>query len=214
MTPTEIETSARLQYNAVGDSFWSTAEILNLMWQACIELAAVTKNVERVYTTSTVAAQQEYSYPTNTISIKRITYEGKKLQPITMREDDAITGLNQATTDQGTPQYYFIWNKTIYLRPIPSAVGTLKIFSINTPQQITATSTLEIPEELHMSIVDYILGRMAAKDRQIDISQYYMNLWKEHKLEAIKWHKRNKRGDSFASVQDEEQLNGSYLGLI
>ena len=214
MTPTEIETAARNQYNAIGDSFWSQAEILNLIWQACIELADLTKNIERTYTTSTVASQQEYSYPTSTVAIKRITYGGKKLQPITMREDDAITGLNQSTTDEGTPQYYFIWNDTIYLRPIPSAVGTLKIFSINKPQQVTTTSTIEVPDQFHMALVDYILSRMASKDRQLDVAKYYLDLWKETKIEAIKWHKRNKRGDSFASVQDEEQMNGSYLGLV
>ena len=214
MTPTEIETAARNQYNAIGDNFWSQTEILNLIWQACIELAGLTKCIERVYTTSTVASQQEYSYPTSAVSIKRITYEGKKLQAITMREDDAITGLNQATTDEGTPQDYAIWNETIYLRPSPSAVGTLKIFSINKPQQVTITSTIEVPDQFHMGLVDYILERMAAKDRQIDLAKYYHDLWEKTKVEAMKWHKRNKRGDSFASVQDEEQLNGSYLGLI
>ena len=142
------------------------------------------KYIERVYTTPTVAIQQEYSYPTNTVAIKRITYQGKKLQLITMREDDAVTGLNQSTTNEGTPQYYFIWNKTIYLRPIPDSVGTIKIFSLNVPDVVLTTSTIEIPTEFHMSLVDYILQRMCLKDKDYQGATMYENRWKSTLVEA------------------------------
>lgn len=214
MTPTEIETAARNRYNSVGDSFFSQNEILDLMWDACLDMTRECNLIERVYTTSTVASQQEYSYPTSTISIKRITYDGKKLKPITMREDDAITGLNQSTTSEGTPQYYFVWNETIYLRPIPSSVATLKIFTYNEPSEITTTSTLEIPTQFHMDLVDYIVSEMAAKDSNLDIAKWYAEKWEKSKLDIKKWQRKRLRGDSFATVQDEEAMIEGYLGIV
>ncbi len=214
MTPTEIETAARNRYNSVGDSFFSQDEILDLMWDACLDMTRECNLIERVYTTSTVASQQEYSYPTSTISIKRITYDGKKLKPITMREDDAITGLNQSTTSEGTPQYYFVWNETIYLRPIPSSVATLKIFTYNEPSELTNTSTLEIPTQFQMDLVDYIVSEMAAKDSNFEAAQYYANKWERSKMDIKKWQRKRLRGDSFASVQDEDQLIEGYLGIV
>lgn len=214
MTPTEIESAARNRYNAVGDTFFSSSEILDLMYQACIELAREANVIEQVYTTSTVASQQEYSYPTTAVAIKRITYEGAKLQPITMREDDAITGLSASTTDSGTPAYYFIWNKEIYLRPIPSGVGTLKIFTINEPQAITSTSTLEVPTHFHMDLTHYICAAMAMKDGNMQVWQMHEDKWQKVLMSAKKWYRLSKRADGFTNVQDEEQLIGGYLGLV
>lgn len=214
MTPTQIETAARNRYNAVSDSFFSSAEILDYMYQACVELTREGNLIEQVYSTSTIANQQEYAYPTTAISLKRVMYNGAKLQPITMREDDAITGLNASTTDSGTPAYYFIWNKEIYLRPIPSGVGTLKIYTLNEPQTITSTSTLEIPTHFHMDLVYFICAAMAMKDSNERIAQMYDQKWQEVLIKAKKWARLNKRADSFTNVHDEEQLIGSYLGLV
>ena len=205
---------ARNKYNAVSDSFFSTAEILDLMYQACIELTRENNLIEGLYSTSTIVGTQAYSYPTTAISIKRITYEGQKLKQYTMREDDSVTGLNQATTSQGTPVYYFMWNKVIYLRPIPSAIGTLNIYTYNEPQVILSTSTLEIPTHFHADLTTYILASMAAKDSNFSAADRYDKKWKEILLSAKKWARLNKRSDSFTNVQDEDILSGGFLGLV
>lgn len=214
MTPSEIELAAREQYNAIGDTTWSSAEIMRLIYGACLELANETNIIERTYTTDTVAAQQEYDFPTNTISIKRITYEGNKLQPITFRDDDTVTVGDADTTAQGTPQYYMVWNRTIYLRSVPDAVGELKIFSYNRPQAVTSSSTLEIPDEFHMDVVDYVLEKMNAKDRNFEGANYHRGLWMAAKQRAKQWVKKRKRADGFAAVQDEESHVGTILGTV
>jgi hypothetical protein len=119
LTPTQLETIIRQRTNTVGDTFWSTDEMLKLFWMAHLEMAREAMCIERTYTTTSVASQQEYDYPTQTIAIKRVTYDGEKLQPITMSEDDALTLSDSTTTALGTPKIYFVWNETIYLRPVP-----------------------------------------------------------------------------------------------
>lgn len=214
MTPTQIETAARNRYNATGDSFFSSAEILDLIYQACIEISVPNSLIEGIYTASTVIGQQGYSYPSTAISIKRISYEGVKLKNYTMREDDSVTGLDQSTASTGTPTYYFIWNETIYLRPVPDSVGTLKIYTYNEPQVITATSSLEIPSQFHMGLVYYIVSAMALKDGNINVAREYDMKWQKTVIDAKKWVRISKRADSFTNVQDEDQLVGGYLGLV
>lgn len=215
MTPSQIEDAARRRYNSVGDSFWSSAEILELLYDACLEIATETLCIERTYSTTTTSGTQEYAYPTNAIAIKRVTYNGQKLKVIDMREDDAVTGLDMSTTSTGTPQYYFIWNETISLRPIPdSSSATLKIWTYNEPASLTSTSTLEIPTVFHMKLVYYIVAEMAAKDSNAVAAKYYMDRWDRAKIDAKKWIKRSKRGDSFAVVKDDEQLVEAYLGFV
>lgn len=214
MTPTEIVTTARRRYNAVSDSFWSDEELLNLLYEACLDLARFTKCIEVIYSTATVVGQQEYQYPTSTIAIKRIQYNGRKLKPVTMREDDSITGLNQSTTDSGTPQYYFIWNEILFLRPVPDTVGTLKIFSYNEPQALTASSTLEIPTQYHTNLADYMASEMAAKDLNFTAAQFYSNKWEKFKVQARQWETKKKRTDSFSAVQDEESSIETFFGAV
>jgi len=214
MTPTQIINAARNKYNAIGDSFYSDQELLDLLYEGCLDLTKkVPDIIEAIYSTTSVASQQEYDFPTNTIKIKRITYAGRKLKPITMREDDSITGLNQASTSEGTPQYYFVWNNTISLRPIPSTSSdTIKIYSLNEPAALTISSTLEIPTQFHMDLVNFILTGMCAKDSNANMLVYYEKKWSEAVNEAKKWVKKTKRGDSFAAVQDEDSMFEGYLG--
>lgn len=212
MTPVEIITNARDLYNGVGDTFFSDTLMYNWLWQACHIFAKEAWLIERVYSASTVASTQSYSYPTNTIAIKRITVDGKKIKRITHREDDAITLSNSTSATTGYPIYYTDFNYTLYLRPIPAAVYTIQIYSYNDAQAISATSTLEIPSLFHFDTVDYLLMRMFGKDKDIANMTFYGASWEMHVRKAVSYKKRMKRTDSFATVQSEDTLPVTILG--
>jgi hypothetical protein len=214
MTPSEIILAARQRYNAVGDTNWSDSEICSLIYfgelQLFTELGMV---IENTFTTSTVASTREYAYPSNASTIRRIEYNGKKLFPITFRDDDSLTNQNEVTTDTGTPEYYEIFDSTIYLRPIPDTVGTLKMFANCEPQAVTTNSTLEIPSFTHGALVDYVVAEMAAKDLNFNMAKYYRDIWQNIHIPSIKKRiKLNRRGDAFAVVQSEELLPHGSLG--
>ncbi len=214
MSPSDILLGARRKYNAVSDSFFSDDELLGHIYEACLEMAQECLVIERTYSTTSVASQQEYDYPGDTIAIKRMTYNGVKLDPIDMRDDDAITGLNQSTTSTGTPQFYYIWNDVIALRPIPSADGdTIKVWTYNEPAEVTTTSVLEIPTLFHKDIEKFVLKEMAYKDKQFEHGDRFDTKWETAKRKAKAWAKKKKRGDGFASVKSEEQMISGPLGL-
>lgn len=213
MTPTQIETIARERYNAVGETFWSQSEIMNLIYLACLELANETLCIERTYTTTTTANTQEYSYPSNAISIKRVTYDGVKLSPIDQRRADSLTLNNTTTTITGSPDYYTDWNSTLSLFPVPNDAKTLKVYTYNEPQAVTTTSTLEVPSFAHGRLINYILSEMYAKDKDFGSAQYYKQMWEQDKVQIRQWMKKRRRGDSFATVLDEESLPNTILGF-
>ncbi len=215
MTPLQINTAARQRYNAVGDDFWSDEEIYSTIYQGCCEMATSGLVIEQAYTTTSVASQQAYDYPTYAMNIKRITYDGRKLVPITMRDDDILTQLNQAVTTTGTPTSYFVWNNVIYLRPIPSTSSlTIKVWSNIEPTTVSATSTLEIPTEFQMALVNLILSEMSAKNKNYEGSQYYRQLWSADVIRAKDLQRRKKRGDSFGIVQNVDMIPQSDLGQV
>lgn len=215
MTPLEINVAARQRYNAVGDDFWSDAEIYALIYQACCEMVTEGFIIEQSYTTPSVASQQEYTFPTNALNIKRITYDGRKVVPFTFREDDVLTILNQATTATGVPTSYAIWNKIIYMRPIPSTSAlTIKVFANIEPQSVTASSTLEIPASFQMPLLNFILSEMSAKNKNYAGAQYYRVLWEKDIIRAKRAQRKQKIGDAFQFVKNVDILPQTDLGNI
>lgn len=213
MTPLEINTAARQRYNAVGDDFWSDAEIYNIIYQGCCEMATEGLIIEQTYSSVSVASQQEYSFPTNALNIKRITYDGKKLDYITFREDDVLTVLNQATTATGVPTCYAIWNNIIYLRPVPATAAlVIKIWANIEPQSVTSTSTLEIPTEFQMALVNLILSEMSAKNKNYTGATYYRNLWERDIKRAARMNRKTRIGDAFQFVKNVDIFPQTDLG--
>lgn len=210
MTPAQIEQAARERYNAVGETFWSSSEIMTLIYGACLELAIETLCIEQTYTTTTVSGTAEYAYPTNTISIKYITYNGIPVDPIDLDQGNSIT-LNTVTSNTtGSPLGYSIWNDTITLWPTPNDAQTLKIYSYNEPQEVTSNSTLEVPSVFHLRLVNYVVSEMYAKDKDFSSAKYYKGIWENDKIHIKRWVAKRKRGHRFAAVKDEEALPGSY----
>lgn len=87
MTPSELELAARNRYNAVDDPHYSSAMIMDIIYQASMQLAIECHCIERTYTTTSTNGTREYSYPTNAIAIRRVEYKGQKLLPSTLERD-------------------------------------------------------------------------------------------------------------------------------
>jgi len=204
MTPLEIETMARQRYNAVGDSFWASTEMMGLIWQACQELAREAKCIRRVFTTTTVAGTREYAFPTNVTAIKRIIYNGIRLDEVQFTVDDDLTSFYETTTNQGPPETFVQWNETLYLRPIPDGAYTLKIYGYCEPQEVTSTSTLEVPTEYHQGLCDYLNMMMAAKDKNLQAAQWFEKRWDLTKAKAVRQERAKYRGGNLISVYDAE----------
>lgn len=206
MTPGELISYARQMYNASNDSFFADSELYTHVWHAQGILAKDAKAIENTYETTTVDGQQEYTYPTNAIAIKRITWDGKRLTRITFKEDDWLTGFNAATTATGTPSCYALFDRIIYLRPIPSAAYTLKLFTFDSPQEVSSTSSLDVDETFHLDLASFILWRMALKDQNFEAARYYQEQWDAAVARAKTWARKKQTADGYNVVRDEEAL--------
>ncbi len=206
MTPDEVSTLARQRYNAVGDAFFSDDELYTLQWAGQMELAVETLCIRKVFSTTTVVGQQEYAKPSTCISIKSVTYDGMKLIKITDRQDNELTLNNSMTTVQGTPQYYWEWGDNIELRSLPDDTKTLKIYCFSRPQTVSAITTLDVPVQYHPAIADYLIAKMAGKDKNFEAAQYYGGMWAQAKSDAKRQERKNIRGDAFSRVMTEEEM--------
>lgn len=212
MTPAQIETAARRKYNAASSSFYSSAEIYDLIYQAELEIAVQTKMLEGVTTTTSTLGTKNYAYPSGVLEVKRVEYNGRRLDPIDFRDDDAMTVFNSNNTAQGTPLNYYNWDNTLYLRPIPDASAVqIRIYYYKEPVIVTSASqTLEVPSVFHLCIVDYVTGYLALKDENQATFDRYMQIWNEkHIPRMLAWTRKRRSGDSFKIVKNESSVSGS-----
>ena len=215
MTPSVIETYARQKLNASSDTLWSSSEIIeNYLYDCCVEFSHEVKCIENTYTTPTVASTQEYALPSRYLDIKRVTYNGTKLQPISMREYDELTWPNTTTTTTGTPTYYYYFGETIGLYPSPDSAVTLKIWLVQGHDAITSASTLEIPIQYHHMLVDGVCSKMTMKEIGDPRASYYAGVWQNHLMKATAAWQKHKRGDKFSVVSTEEQSPVTNFGAI
>ncbi len=215
MTPDEIQAAARRKYNAVSDTFYTDSFFYDLIYEAETELAEEAQTIQKVYSASSVASQREYSWPTNAIAIKRLEYDGNKLRLATFRQDDAQTLSDASTTETGTPDFYQLWDRTIYLRPIPDTSSlTIKIYSYDMPSlQSTGNANLDTPVHYHKDIVNFCVGYLAAKNQDMNTAQMYQGLWQRAVERAKKWQRKRMMADQFKRVQNVDDLPATSLGL-
>jgi hypothetical protein len=213
MTPQEIIDAARRGYNASSsDPFFSDQQMLEWIYQATMELAKEGFIIEKVFTTTTVAGTQGYAYPTNMFAIKRITYDGEPLKHLSQREDDLLTGGDQDITTQGTPEGFVDFNQTIDLRPYPDAAKTLKVWGYVHPSGVpTNTSVLDVPDEWHIHLCNYIWREMSAKNKNYEGARYYGAQWEKTVEQARRFQKRKQRGMEFRVVQNSDILPSAVL---
>jgi len=214
MTPTQIEDQFRLQYNAVNDTYFTQAMVFNWIYFAEYELATKALCVQATHTTTTVASQTAYTYPTNTIAIKRVEYQGVPLKKVSFRENDAVTLTNPTTVVTGRPLYYSQWGGEIRLQPTPVSANTLSYYTYKEPSVVTANTTLEVPQKFHPHIVNYCLEQAYAKDQNLQMASYYGAKWQANVQEVMDWQAKEKRTDGFAVVQSEDQLESTVLGAV
>lgn len=208
MTPTEIETSARQRYNAIGDTHWSQNEILDLIYAASMDLALKTYCIKNLYQTTSTVSQDELAVPTNSVAIKRIEYDYRKLEPISERQRDDIIGHNAASSVLGTPEGYVLFGQSIFLVKTPSETGkVIRIWSFDQPSSVENDSTLDIPVRYHHYLIDYIMAKMFAKDRRFDLTQYHMSQWDANVDYAKIFELKRSAKDTIQQVQRDPDYN-------
>lgn len=216
MTPAEIEQMAREAYNAIGDRFWSQSEIVNLIYKGCMNLFTANLFViEKTYESSSVIGQKEYTKPSTLYSVRSMTFNGRPVTSMSFEEYATVTGNNFDATIAGNPTRYIDWNGRFILYPTPDVVGTIKVFAYHYPQVITVNSALEIPEFMHVSLVDYVLSRMCGKEKELNaLMVYYDKQWSMSKYEFADLLLLKKSSNTYSRVQAEEEMNLTFTGSV
>jgi hypothetical protein len=197
----DIQERARARYNATNDKFFSDQFMRDCIFDAQSQLAKDGYVIENTLETDSLANIREYSYPDNTLAVKSVHYDYKRLTKVALRFDPKTS----VTDPTGTPRTYAVWDNVIILYNTPDQDDKkiqIKVYSY--PQDIeTNSSPLEVPQEYREDLIHFCLAQMANKDQNTAMYDRYIARWDKKIQEAKRQRKKRLRADSPARVKDD-----------
>ncbi len=169
---------------------FSTADLTRFYNQGENEISTDIPFLVDRYTFATTSGVGTYTVPDYILSIRRVTWLGKKLEPLTARDQREVF---QAATQSGTP-YFYIFNNVgqnkLKLFPSPPTVGAvsgnlwgnnLKNGLVIEFYRATDNSTFVIPSWIKRRLLKaYVAKRSYAIDgagSNLKLVDYYTNKW-------------------------------------
>jgi hypothetical protein len=202
MTPAQLETLIRNQFNALNDTFFSSDEIHSYISKYAKQVSFEIPCIEDVDTSQvTVASQRNYNLPTGAFAIKTLLVDDKAIPEITLKDGEDREIWDDAT--DGDAEEFYIHNDIIYLNPPPSTAGlTITIYYYEYHPDIVIGGSLVIPVPFHERLANGVLADMYAKDQNFNSSNWYMTQWLKTDLPSMReFMEKKKRGNKFRTVR-------------
>ncbi len=201
-------------------TFWSDAELLDLINEAELDFHNRIRLLEASATMSTQVSRANYPLPSNWLSsrallLNKLNSDGTdnwhRLQPTNLEKivQEKVNFLSTNTDSLNTPYKYFIWNKEVWLSPVPDAVYTVQMFFKCKPMPITvATESLNTDDSLSEGIEAYVLWKAWKKEKEQDLALEQAQLYSNYIREARRWEKKQSGDQRFKlDIESKQQFN-------
>jgi hypothetical protein len=214
------------RHNDPTTGYWDAVnDIYPAISSRCAIIAAIFGLIPKIDATIvTVAGTDAYTIPHTTgtmfISITGVLRDGKLLRRMTQREYDEFMPVS-GTMPQGLPEGYLIYDEgtpagttELILVPTPNAVYDITIIGDKVHPFIGAGGTIDIPEALHLPMLDGVLSDMYTKYQNSNMATFFENKWTFHMKETFPVFKMRQRlGSRFDVLRDSDTAPGTGNGL-
>lgn len=161
----------------------SDDDIMRWINAAQREILISNKILKTIGVTDTFSGQAEYTLSSLDIAtIQSIHFKGTKLEWRSFQDAEeyimSTDPLKQASAD---PAMWYEWAGVVNLYPVPqnNDTGSLKIYYIRDPRDITASDTLTVPDRYYRSVVQYCLAQAYELDEDPENSQFKLGQFEE-----------------------------------
>lgn len=204
-------------------TFWSDAELVDLIDEAERDLHNRVRLLEGSALMDTQVSRCNYPLPSNWLSsrallLNKLNTDGtdnwRRLYPSNLEKmvQENVNFLSVNSSQLNTPTSYFIWNREIWLYPVPDDIYTVKMFfkAKSTPI-LLATDTLNTDDSLSEAIEAYVLWKAWKKEKEQDLALEQAQIYSNYIREARRWEKKQS-GDQRFKLDIESKTGFSTGG--
>lgn len=217
----------RRQLVETNAAFWSNSELLDIINEAEADFHNKIRVLESTAFLSTIAGRADYPLPSNWLSARGIFYNNPdstgrdawyRVIPTNLeKQGQEQPGFLSDETDQrDKPRRYWIWDRTLYLDPIPDTDGdsNLYMFYKSKPVPLTlVTSELNTDDSLADAIEAYVLEKAWNKEKEPDLAQKQEDRYAQYVREGRRWAKKQS-GDQKYKLDIESATPFGSIGGI
>lgn len=163
MLVSEIHTRITRQFGDESGAQFDLNDTLRWINDAQKDIARASGLLQVTASSSTVIGTAAYALPASILSLRSVRFNGIVLGPLTINQAEELVNnydAGTATIGTGVPINFWVWGGQINLYPIPNSVGTLKMYYVREPVEVTlGADTPELPVQFHPRIVEYCLAQ-------------------------------------------------------
>ena len=209
-------------------AFWSDTELLDLINKAEADFHNEIRVLESTAFLSTIAGRADYPLPANWLSARAIFYNNPnsndedawyRILPTNLekqaQENDNF--LSVASSRQGNPKNYWIWNKTIYLDPIPDIDGDSNVymfFKSKPVSLVSVTQELNTDDSLADGIEAYVLKEAWDKEKEPDLADKQELRYQVFVRKGRRWAKKQSGDQKYRLDIESGSPFGAMSGWI
>jgi hypothetical protein len=139
-------------------------DIIDWVNEGIANLARETEFATDVKSTAYDSTTQGFSQPTGFFREKRVTFNDVPLYKSTLGELDSL-GVSVTGDSASQPTHFYFWQDKVWLYPQPSASGTLKLWYIFIPNEVSdPDAELPVPAPYHVDLIRFCLARARELD--------------------------------------------------
>jgi len=198
----EIKTSVKRQFGDESGAQITESDITRWANDALRDIVRKVEITNQHRETAVIAGDAGYELPDNFMYLARVTYDNRLLPERKLRDLDLESNAIDQT-GSGTPESYYIWNRTIYLYPTPAVGGSanLDIWYVSSPAVLTVDEDVpEIPAFMHEDIVRYCLARAKELDEDWQAAALFDTDYESRMMQA-RYEQSAQPTDTYPSIR-------------
>ena len=183
---------------------WSDAEFLRLLNRGELDYNRRTRCLESTAFLTLTQGRSDYPLPNNWQSMRLVLHnlpdssgnnDWKRVYPSNLEKiaQEQPNLLDDTVATQSRPRKYFIWNRTLYVKPTPDALSatTLYIWFKSKPIPLSAvTDQINLDDSLSEALNEYIMWKALRKVKEYSESDEHKVNYFEMVGQGRSWVKR------------------------
>lgn len=164
------------------------------------QMTAKGRGIEDTFSFTTTASTRAYVLPTNFIEAKQVLYNGTRLRPMALIEQDFFS------SGSSYPDRYALWGTPLQILfgpTPPSAAEDVVVYYFREPNTLTNDGDEpEIPNRFRHYLSDYLAANYLLADGNAQDANLHLQRYNEGVKEYMQWCRFRSR-DQFKTVVEE-----------
>lgn len=200
MTGQEVINDIRQELLEPVPGFWTDPNLLTWINRAEQDYVGRIRGLESKATVSTVAGQASYELPANWLSSVAVFYNDEQngvesWYPLEATDFQRLSletpnFLNSSADSRSKPRQFTIWDKTLYLNPIPdtNGDGNIVMFFKSKPVPLTsANSSINIDDSLAGGLRAFVLWKAWSQEKEFALADQQKQLYDGFVRDGLRW---------------------------